>query len=56
MPLSYEQNKKHIYKWRLTHSDKQKELSRKHAKTAYTKECYYSYDRITKEFRRLQYL
>ena len=53
MSVSYEQNKKHIYKWRLNNNEKQKELGRKHAKICYAKECYYSYERITKEFRKI---
>ena len=55
MPLSYEKNKPHIYKWRENNKDKQMELNNKHAKTHYDKECYYSYDRIAKQFRKMVY-
>ncbi len=56
MPLCYEKNKKHIYAWREANKEKSKELTRKHAKTFYDKECYYSYERITKQFRKMEYL
>ena len=54
MPLCYEKNKKHIYAWRETHKEKSKELSRKHAKTSYEKECYYSYERVAKQQRNIK--
>ena len=30
MPVTYQQNKKHIYNWRETHIDEYRELIRKH--------------------------
>lgn len=53
MPLSYAKNKKHIYNWREKNHDKVNELGRKYAKTQYDKECYYSYERIAKQLRKI---
>ena len=53
MPLCYEKNKVHIYNWRESNKEKFNELARKHSKTSYDKECYYNYDRITKQFRKI---
>ena len=35
MPPTYEQNKKHIYKWREANTDRKKELDNKHQKKRY---------------------
>ena len=54
MGQCYEKNKEHIKKWRETHKEKSKELSRNHAKTSYEKECYYSYERVAKQQRNIK--
>lgn len=53
MPLCYEKNKPHIYKWRENNKENYNDMVKKHMKTQYDKECYYSYDRITKQFRKM---
>ena len=34
MPLPYQQNKKHIYAWRMNNLDKQREINRKSIRKA----------------------
>lgn len=53
MGQCYEKNKNHIKKWREKHNERHLELARKHAKIGYIKECYYSYEKITKQFRNI---
>ena len=59
MPLEYSKNKKHIYKWRETHLVKFTEYNRQKAREFYLAnkgvDLYYSYDRITKDFRKLKW-
>jgi len=47
MPLSYKQNKVHIYNWRLKNPEKLKEQNKKDCKK------YYHYKKISIEFRNI---
>jgi hypothetical protein len=53
MPLPYNQNKIHIYKWRENNVEKYNEICRKNMKLAYDKQCYFSYERHAKLFRKI---
>ena len=46
-----EAQKRATYMWRQKHKEKMNELGRKHAKTSYDKECYYSYEKFAKQLR-----
>ena len=48
------QNKASLMRWRQKNKDHFAELARKHAKTAYKKNCYYSFERISKSFRKIE--
>ncbi len=48
------QNKASLMRWRQKNKDHFAELARKHAKTAYKKSCYYSFERVWKSFRKIE--
>ncbi len=49
-----EAQKRATYNWRKNHKEHFNELAKKHAKTSYEKECYYSYERIAKQQRNIK--
>ena len=57
MPLTYEQNKKHIYKWRENNVEKNNALARVYSLASYHRKQqkinYYSYDKICRDFRKI---
>jgi hypothetical protein len=57
MPLTYEQNKKHIYKWRENNIEKNNALARVYSLASYHRKqqriYYYSYDKVCREFRKI---
>jgi len=59
MPLEYSKNKKHIYKWRENNIDEWSAYNRLKSREFYRAhkgiDPYYSYDQITKEFRKLKW-
>lgn len=58
MPLTYEKNKKHIYKWRENNIEKNNALARIYSLASYHRKQerlnYYSYDKVWKEFRKIE--
>lgn len=48
------QNKASLMRWRQKNKAHFDELARKHAKTAYKKSCYYSFERMVKSFRKIE--
>ena len=48
------QNKASLMRWREKNKARFEELARKHAKTAYKKNCYYSFERISKCLRKIE--
>ena len=55
MGQNYEKNKVHILKWQHNNKAKVNEACRKYVKMNYDKKCYYDYERITKQFRKIEY-
>ena len=47
------QNKASLMRWREKNKNHFQELARKHAKTAYNKGCYYSYDKVSRYFMKI---
>ena len=47
------QNKASLMRWRQKNKDHFDELARKHAKKSYKKKCYYSFEIISKSFRKI---
>ena len=54
MGQCYEKNKIHIIKWQQNNKEKVNEACRKYVKMNYDKKMYYCYERITKQFRRME--
>ena len=55
MGQNYEKNKVRILKWQHNNKAKVNEACRKYVKMNYDKKCYYDYERITKQFRKIEY-
>ena len=51
MGVSYQENKKHIMKWRQTHREKFNEYDRQYKKSKYVSRFTYDYEHICRIFR-----
>jgi hypothetical protein len=51
---TYEQNKASIIRWQNKNKDHFRAINRKSAKTSYKKKCYYSFEIISKSFRKIE--